>query len=294
MGIFSRLVSRLVGPDIGANIFPSEALPIGATDPGWKRVSEVFPPCPDFDFISLDEGVRQLTGRLQPIFNQEFAGCCTASAFREARALSTANEALRHRPFGKQQFLSAEWLYGMARTRLMKPNPASPGCGLGDVALVAKTNGAVPQGAYPQANLTYYNPKTALAWERPGPPDGLLKFTTKPIDSYLAFTREEVLSALNARLAVVFAARWYFTATDSRGMIISTAIAPPNGHAMTIQGVMKENGKELWCIRNNQGQKIFSGKNHPRFPMRGTGLLPVEEMEATVFNRGAMFAVSGV
>lgn len=282
----------ILGPSVGAQM-PLEPIGAGQTDPQWKRVQDVFPSCPKTDFISLDENVRILTGYLQPIFNQEYAGLCTAAVWREARALSSAGEALRMRPYGRQSLVSAEWLYGMARTRLTKPNNAPPGTGIGDVALIAKTVGVVPCVQYPEADLRFYDPKRGIAWEKQGPPDALRKYAKAKVETLLCMTKAEVLSALFARVAVVFQAQWYFTQTDLFGVAISTGIKPPLAHAMTIQGFLRENGKEYFCVRNTMGSKIFTGKNHPKFPMRGTALVRTEEMEATVFGRGTMFAVMG-
>lgn len=243
------------------------------------------------DYINLDDAVRKVnSGLLLPITDQRFAGCCTAAAWSAARRLSRANSISDSKSWTNP---SIEWLYGMARTRVWKPNTNPPGTGLGDIALIAKTIGVLESAQYPGFDLRFYNPMTALAWEKSGPPSQLIQRVGPKVDSLLAFTEDDVLRALSARMAVAFSCRWYFTATDKNGVIISTSINPPQAHAMVIQGRVKLPQGECYIIRNSMGSKIFTGGQYPLTPMRGTGLARVEEMRATVFNQGTMFAVAG-
>jgi hypothetical protein len=276
-------------PSVGAEI--DEPLSIGFTG-DIPRLPDVFKPADPGDLLNLDDAVRQLTGHWLPILNQRFAGCCTAAAWTQARALSSAAKAVIQ-PRAKISRISPEGLYGMARTRLVKPNNARPGCGLGDVALIARSVGVIESRRYQIIDLTIYDPMTALRWEKTGPPAILLPQVLKPVESYLCFGEAEVRTALAHKMAVVFASRWYFTRTDSSGIIQPTSIAPPLGHAMTIQGCDRVNGKIHYCIRNTMGSQVFTGGQHPRFPVRGTGLMPADQANQCIFNQGAMFAVSG-
>lgn len=243
------------------------------------------------DYFNLDDAVRKVnSGQLLPITNQRFAGCCTAAAWAGARRLSRANSISDPRSWTNP---SIEWLYGMARTRVWKPNTNPPGTGLGDVALVAKTIGVLESAQYSGIDLRFYNPMTALSWEKSGPPPQLIQRVGPKVESLLAFSEDDVLRALSARMAVAFSCRWYFTATDKNGVIIATSINPPQAHAMVIQGRIKDSSGEYYIIRNSMGSAIFSGKQYPLTPMRGTGLCRAEEMRSTVFNQGAMFAVAG-
>lgn len=257
------------------------------------RITDVFKAADPGDYLNLDDAVRQLTGQWLPIYNQRFAGCCTAAAWREARALSSAGKAVIP-PRQKISQVSAEWLYGMARTRLVKPNNARPGTGLGDVAKIARSVGVIECKPYPGIDLTYYDPMKALKWEKVGPPASLLPRVSKPIESYLVFGEAETRTALAHKMAVVFAAPWYWTRTDNNGIIQATSLNRPLSHAMTIQGTVKVSGKVYYCIRNTMGSQVFTGKQHPKFPVRGTGLISADEAKTAIFNTGAMFAVSGV
>ena len=279
-----------ISRQVGAVLDESTAIGLAGDIP---RIGDVFKPADPGNYLNLDDAVRAVTGNWLPILNQRFAGCCTAAAWREARALSSAARAVVP-PRGKISQVSAEWLYGMARTRLVKPNNAPPGCALGDVAMIARSVGVIECKPYPGVDLSFYNPMTALQWEKPGPPATLLPRVSPCVESYLCFTESDVRTALANRMAVVFAGRWYFTRTDANGMIQGTSINPPLGHAMTIQGTITIAGKVYYCIRNTMGSQIFTGKQHPKFPVRGTGLLSADEARATVFNTGAMFAVSGI
>lgn len=256
------------------------------------RLIDVFKSADPGDYLNLDDFVRQLTGYWLPILNQRFAGCCTAAAWREARALSSAAKAAVP-PRGKIYQVSAEWLYGMARTRLVKPNNTPPGTGLGDIAIVARSVGVIECRQYPDYDLRFYDPMTALKWEKTGPPVSLLRQVSPCVESYLCFGEAEVRTALANRMAVIFAGNWYFTRTDNNGIIQGTSINPPLAHTMTIQGTIRINGKVFYCVRNTMGSQIFTGKNHPRFPVRGTGLISADDAQQAIFNRGAMFAVSG-
>lgn len=279
------LFQRSVGAEL------NEPLSIGFSG-NIPRIIDIFKAADPGDDCNLDDSVRKLTGYWLPIFNQRFAGCCTAAAWREARALSSAARAVIP-PRSKISQISAEWLYGMARTRLVKPNNGRPGTGLGDIALIARSVGVIECKPYPGIDLTYYNAMTALQWEKNGPPAALLPQVSPCVESYLCFGEAEVRTALANKMAVVFAAPWYWTRTDSNGVIQATSINPPLSHAMTIQGCAKIASKMHYCIRNTMGSQIFTGKNHPRFPVRGTGLISAQDAQQAIFNRGAMFAVSG-
>ena len=260
--------------------------------PDFRQVRDVLPPVTSLpDYINLDDAVRKVNdGRLLPITDQRFAGCCTAAAWAGARRLSRANSITDPRSWTNP---SIEWLYGMARTRVWKPNTNPPGTGLGDIALIAKTIGLLECGQYFGIDLRFYNPKTALAWERTGPPDQLIPRVGPKVESLLACTEDDVLRALSARMAVAFSARWYWTRTDANGVIQSTSINPPQAHAMVIQGRIKLPSGDYYILRNSMGSAVFTGKQYPLTPMRGTGLCPASEMRSTVFNQGVMFAVAG-
>lgn len=275
-------------PQAGALI---DSPAIGAA-PDFRLVKDVLPSVNKLpDYFNLDDAVRKVNaGYLLPITDQKFAGCCTAAAWAGARRLSRANSITDVRSWTNP---SIEWLYGMARTRVWRPNNNPPGTGLGDVALIAKTVGVLECGQYSGIDVRFYNPKTAQSWEKPGPPAQLIPRVGPKVESLLAFSEDDVLRALSARMAIAFSCRWYFTATDKNGVIISTSIKPPQAHAMVIQGRIKTPAGEYYIIRNSMGSAIFSGKQYPLTPMRGTGLCPVEEMRSTVFNNGAMFAVAG-
>jgi hypothetical protein len=251
------------------------------SDPNFQRVQDKYPPRLPPEYLNLDDQVKKLTGLYQPIANQGYVGRCTAEAFSEATKM-------RFACLGERLAPSSEWLYGKARTRLKRPNNGPPGTGLGDVALIAKM-GFVPRAKYPGYDLRFDQVNLALAWEKVGPPDTLDPQAKRRSIGLLALTREEVLTSLSFSLPVVFAAPWYFTRTDSKGMLQRTGIKRPLSHAMVVQGYLREGGREYLCIRNQMGTKIFTGKQHPKFPVRGTGLLPLEEFNFS----GVMFAVMG-
>ena len=283
-------IRTLTQRSVGAELDQIEAIGSARDFP---RITEIFKQADPGDYVNLDEAVRALTGSWLPILNQRYAGCCTAAAWREARALSSASRAVIP-PRGKVSQVSAEWLYGMARTRLVKPNNSRPGCGLGDPAIIARTVGVIECKQYPGFDLRFYDPMLALKWEKSGPPATLLPQVSKCVESYLCFGEAEVRTSLANRMAVTFAAPWYFTRTNTNGIIQGTSINPPLAHAMTIQGCIRIAGKMFYCVRNTMGSQIFTGKNHPKFPTRGTGLISADDAQQGIFNRGVMFAVSGV
>lgn len=277
-----RPLLSLFAPKAGADIFDPA---IGAAVPTFRLVKDVLPKVARLpDYLDLDNNVRKVNnGYVLPILNQSFVGLCTSAAWSTARRISKASTGL---PWTNP---CVEWMYGMARIRLGSPNNNPPGTSVGDIATIAQTVGVLESAQYPGWDLRFYNPKTAQSWEKVGPPPTLLPFVKTKAESLLAFSEADVQSALAAGLAVAFSCRWYFTQTDNNGVIISTSINPPQGHAMVIQGFWRDSTGEYYLIRNSMGSSIFSGKQHPKFPLRGTGLCRAEEMRATVFDKGTMF-----
>jgi hypothetical protein len=261
----------------------------GEDFPQWEITGVRIP-----DEINLDDNLRARGLGALPVIDQGPVGICTATAGVTAATYAYS----RSLPVGNPppwRIFSPEPTFGWSKTSVLGGRPLPGGSTITQVARAIRDFGCVPAARFPSVDLSRVNGSRAMAWSTSQVPA-----TMSPIASLRRFTLhrvnrwpEQIPDALALGRGVFVGVPWTFEQTDRQGM----AILKPGSHVMAISGYIKAgpNGQPCLAMRQSYGTRMFlfgAGRPHPRFPIHGVGLVPLDRVWVDLRDRRVGYAVT--
>jgi hypothetical protein len=234
------------------------------------------------DFVSLDDAVLKISGKILPTRNQGNAGTCVSFGTIGAVEYTMAVAIARGKPFIWHD-LATEPVYGGSRVEVGKGR-----LGRGDGSIGAwaaefvKGWGVAARQDYPalKIDLSQYSIPISRQWGNAGVPDNFEPILKQhPVQGIAKILTTEGLKTALANGYGVAESSGYLLRSSRNGDGTIDAYRG-GGHCMCVSGYITIGGVDWFHIRNSWGDAAHTGPTHPKFPTKSGGLIHQSKMRA--------------